>query len=91
MLKQIISRLFTISSENVDVTPSGNGQETVRIDISVATTDYLQGYPVELNMQLISSYINIHRLYKKWCDKLQVLCIKIKIKVHTNVWPESSY
>jgi hypothetical protein len=33
----------------VVITSSGTGQETVRIDMSVATTDYFQGCPIEHN------------------------------------------
>jgi hypothetical protein len=63
MSPKIISRLFASPSENmvealvhdivpdgkphVVITASGTGRESVRIDTSVATTDYIQGCPVE--------------------------------------------
>jgi hypothetical protein len=75
MSPQIISRLFASPSDNsmeslihdtvtdnkhhVDVIP-GTGQETVCIDMSLATTDYLQGYPVELDMKHAIN-LNLHK------------------------------
>jgi hypothetical protein len=50
-----------VGKSHVVVTPSGKGQETVRIDASLATTDYFQGCPVEqLNIKSVIHFL----LYK---------------------------
>jgi len=49
MVEALVYDTVLDGKPRVVITPSGTGQETVGIDMSVATTDYFQGCPIEHN------------------------------------------
>jgi hypothetical protein len=47
MVEALVHVIVPGEKPHVVITPSGTGRETVCIDTSVATTDYIQDCPVE--------------------------------------------